>query len=149
MNSTLKKERFPLPWHGWIFGIILFLFGSFSAYDYVMSITQGETFYRASGMTETQVAYYMNFPSWATVAWTISVFGMFLASAALLLRFRIAFILFAISLAGSLLYIIYVFGLSKGRDAMGVIWPAPLVIAAITAAMIFYCVRLSRSKILV
>jgi len=145
----VKKERLSLPWHGWVFGIILLLFGLFSAYDYVMSITQGEAFYRASGMTEGQIAYYTNFPIWATAAWTMSVWGIFLAAAALLLRFRIASILFAISLTGSLLYIVYVFGLSNGRDAMGVIWPAPLVIAAITGAMIYYCRRLSTSKILI
>lgn len=103
-----------------------------------MSIVQGADYFVASGMTPSQVEYFLNFPVWATVAWTVSVWGMLLATIAFLLRARITFILFTVSLTGTLLYILYVFVLSEGREAMGVIWPAPLFIAGITAAMIFY-----------
>ena len=111
-----------------------------------MSITQGKAFYLASGMTEAQVEYFMNFPIWATVAWTASVWGMFLAAIFLLLRRKTSLIFFSVSLAGTLLYILYVFGLSNGREAMGAIWPAPIVIAAITAGMIYYCRRMFSSE---
>ncbi len=142
-----KEKRKPLKWHGWIIGIILLLYSSFSVYDYVKSIFLRETYILESGMTEFQIEYFTNFPIWVTIAWTVSVWGLFLATIALLLRIRIAFILFLISLIGTLVYVLYAFGLSEGREAMGVIWPAPIIITVIIAAMAFYCKKFFDIKI--
>ena len=138
----MKNRRKILPWHGWILGLILLLYGSFSAYDYIMSIIEGENYYRSSGMTEAQVEYFMNLPVWAIIAWTLSVWGILLAAVSLLFRYKISILFFSLSLIGTLLYILYVFGLSDGQEAMGAIWPAPIIIAAISAAMIYYSKRL-------
>ncbi len=143
--SIAKHEK--LKWHGWIIGIVLFIYSGFSVYDYIMSVLHKEIYFINSGMTEFQIAYFTSFPSWVTTAWTASVWGLFFATIALLLRIRIAFLLFLISLMGTLAYIFYTFGLSEGREAMGVIWFAPLLIACITIAMVFYCKRFLDLKI--
>lgn len=138
----MKLNHKRLPWHGWIIGLILLFYSTFSAYDYVMSIAEGETYYRSSGMTEAQVEYFMNLPVWVIIAWTVSVWGMFLATVTLLFRNKISHIFFSVSVVGTLFYILYVFGLSNGQEAMGAIWPAPIIIAVISAAMIYYSKRL-------
>lgn len=151
MNSALKNGtsvKLSLPWHGWIFGGILLLYSLAAAYDHIMSLTQGESYYRASGMSEEQVVYFSSVPMWAVIGWTLSVWGGLFASAALLIRHRSATALFSVSLLGSLIYILYVLVLSAGREAMGVLWLMPLVLAAITAAMIFYSNRLAKSGVL-
>lgn len=148
MNSLFSKAiHKPLKWHGWIIGFILFVYSSLSVYDYLKSIFLKEVYFLDSGMTEFQIEYFANFPIWVTIAWTVSVWGLFLATIALLLRIRIAFILFLVSLIGTLVYVLYAFGLSEGREAMGVIWPAPIIITVIIAAMVFYCKRFFDIKI--
>lgn len=145
MNSTLGKRisgKSGFPWHGWVFGGIFLLYSVAAAYDYIMSVGVGESYYRASGMTESQVVYFSSVPDWAVVGWTLSVWGGLFGSLALLFRHRIASTLFAVSLLGSLGYILYVLGLSAGREAMGVLWLMPIILAAFTVALIFYCRQL-------
>ncbi|HDZ13914.1 hypothetical protein LCGC14_1133800 [marine sediment metagenome] len=146
-NIFLRVEHKRLKWHGWVIGFILFVYSSFSLYDYVMSILLKEAYFVDSGMTEFQIEYFTNFPIWVTIAWTVSVWGLFLATIAFLLRIRIAFILFLISLIGTLLYVIYTFGLSEGLEAMGVIWPAPILITIVIAAMALYCKKFFNIKV--
>ena len=138
MESPSKMSP-SLPWHAWISGIIFLLFGLASTFDYVMSITQGESYYRASGMTEQQIAYFSAVPFWAVLAWTASVWASLLGAGTMLLRRRIAMPLFLISVAGSFFYILYSFALSTGREAMGMMWPMPLLVTALTIGMVFYC----------
>lgn len=139
-NEVVKKPA--LPWHGWLLGGIFLLFGLASAFDYVMSFVQGEAYYRASGMTDFQVAYFSSVPEWAIIGWTLSVWGSLFAGLALLLRNRFASALFATSLFGGLLYMLYTLVLSAGKDAMGVLWVMPIIIALFTGFMIFYSQRL-------
>lgn len=148
-NFNLKRAiNAPMPWHAWISGGILFLFGIASSFDYIMSITQGEMYFRSSGMTNEQIAYYSRFPIWATIGWTVSVWGNLFASSAMLFRYRQSIYLFIICLIGSLIFIIYSYFFSAGLEAMGVLWPMPIIMASITVGMITYCRYLIRSKIL-
>jgi hypothetical protein len=48
--------------------------------------------------------YYNNYPAWATASFAIGVFGGLLGSIALLLRKKIAFLLFTLSLIGQQIY---------------------------------------------
>ncbi len=137
-----KSKKSGLPWHAWLLGGILLLYGVAAAYDYAMSIYQGEIYYRASGMTDAQIAYFLAVPIWAVVGWTLSVWGSLFGAVALFLRHRLAVGFFAVSVIGGLIYILYVLVLSAGREAMGDLWLMPLVLAAITTAMTFYCYRL-------
>jgi hypothetical protein len=143
-----KPKNLALPWHAWIFGGIFLLYSLAAAYDYLMSLSQGEIYYRASGMTESQISYFLSVPVWAVIGWTLSVWGGLFGSVTLFFHHRSAVGLFVASLAGGLIYILHVLVLSAGREAMGVLWLMPIVLAAITAAMIFYCRRLKNAGIL-
>ena len=151
IKKNIKKNavhNISLPWHGWLLGGIMCLYSLAAAYDYIMSFAGAENYYRASGMTEAQIKYFLKVPVWAIIGWTLSVwFGLF-AVVALLFRSRFAAILFSISVTGSLIYILYVLVLSNGRAAMGDIWFMPMVLTAITVALIFYCLRLKKTGVL-
>jgi hypothetical protein len=145
MNSVVGARiatKSTFPWHGWLLGGIFLLYSSAAAYDYIMSLTLGESYYRACGMNDAQINYFLNLPDWAVVGWALSVWGGLFGSLALLFRQRIASTLFAFSLLGSLGYILYTLGLSAGREAMGGVWFMPIVLAGLTAVLIFYCRRL-------
>ena len=151
MNSASKdgsSTKLSLPWHGWLVGGIFLLYSLAAAFDHVMSLSKGETFYRASGMSEAQVVYFSSVPVWAIIGWTLSVWCGLFASLALLFRHRSAGALFFVSLLGGLIYMLHVLILSAGREAMGVLWVMPIVIAVITTAIIFYCQRLTKLRIL-
>lgn len=144
MNNQIETRilgKSTLPWHGWVLSGLFLLYSIAATYDYIMSISVGQSYYRASGMTEAQINYFSNVPDWAVVGWTLSVFGGLLGSLALLFRVRAASTLFAFSLLGSLGYILYTLVLSAGREAMGGLWFMPFVVAALTCMLIFYCRR--------
>lgn len=145
MNGTLETRiagKSNLPWHGWVLGGIFLLYSIAATYDYIMSLAVGVSYYRASGMSDAQINYFSSIPDWAVVGWTLSVWGGLLGSFALLFRHRTASTLFAVSLLGSMGYILYTLGLSAGREAMGALWLMPIILAAITTALIFYSRRL-------
>ncbi len=141
-NKSIQKSR--LPWHGWVVGGIFLLYSIAAAVDYVMSLYLGESYYRASGMTDAQVIYFLSVPYWAIGGWTLSVWGGLFGSLALLFIGRFASALFASSLLGGVIYILHVLVLSNGSQAMGVLWLMPIVIAVITCGLIFYSKHLRR-----
>ncbi|HET6395629.1 MAG TPA: hypothetical protein VFF91_02200 [Pseudoxanthomonas sp.] len=146
--AALQAPGLQFPWHAWVLGALFALFGLASGFDHVMSLAQGASYYHASGMTEQQVAHFTAVPFWAVLAWSASVWAGLMGAVALLVRRRAAWVLFAVSVAGSLGYIAYSFLLSAGREAMGVLWPMPFVVTALTAGMAFYCWRLGRKGVL-
>lgn len=137
-----------MPMHIWIIAGLLFLYGLAASFDLFMSLLQGEDFYRSSGMSEAQIAYFTNQPAWAVVGWIISVLGSALGALALLMRKHWALHLFFASVIGSVVYMVYTHLLTDGRLAMGVLWPMPIILTAIMIAMAFYCKRLIRLGIL-
>lgn len=147
--NTRSKQHQNLPWHTWVLGIVFLLFGLASGFDHVMSISQGESYYRASGMSDQQVAHFSAVPFWAMLAWTASVWASLLGAGAMLLRRRFALLLFTVSIAGSLVYILYSFVFSAGREAMGMIWPMPFIVTALTVGMVFYCRWLIKKDVLI
>lgn len=138
-------RRPPLAWHGWALVGLFLAYGLGACWDHAMSLLRGADYYRASGMDAAQVAYFSSLPTWAVAGWTLSVWGCLLGAVALLLGQRHAALLFAASLLGSLLYILQVLVLSDGREAMGVLWPAPVVLAVLIAGMALYARRLARA----
>lgn len=135
-----------MPWHGWLLGGLLLLYGLAAAFDHGVSLAQGEAYYRASGMSEPQVAYFSAQPAWAIAGWTLSVWAGLAGAVALLLRRPVAAPLFALAAAGSLAYIVYLLVLTDGRAAMGVLWAMPLVLAALMILMVPYSVLLARGR---
>ncbi|MDH5832912.1 hypothetical protein [Luteimonas kalidii] len=142
------RSAAQMPWQAWLAGGMFLLYGIAAAFDHGMSLAVGEAYYRSAGMTDGQVAYFSAVPAWAIVGWTLSVWGGLAAAAALLLKRRQAWILFVVSLVGGLLYVLHVLVLTPGREAMGVLWAMPLVLAGLTLAMAVYSRRLARRGVL-
>lgn len=133
----------PMPLVAWILGGVLFLYGLAALFDLFMSFAQGENYYRASGMSDVQIAYFVNQPTWAIIAWVFSVWGSVFGAASLLMRKPWAHYLFLISVLASTVYMYYTHILTDGRTAMGVLWPMPIVLTLIMIAMALYCRRLA------
>ncbi|HYI13266.1 MAG TPA: hypothetical protein VEK57_29740 [Thermoanaerobaculia bacterium] len=115
MTNTSSRA----PWHLWLIGVIAVLFNSIGIFDFVMAMTQGAKYMARAGMTPEQIAHYQGMPGWMTAVWAIGVWGAFLASILLLLRRKLAFPIFVLSLAAFLLSLVYTYILTDGGAIMG------------------------------
>jgi hypothetical protein len=106
-------------WHLWLVGIVAVLFNFIGVFDFVMTMAQGAKYQADAGMTPDQIAHYQAMPGWMTVVWAIGVFSAFLASILLLMRRRLAFPVFVLSLAAFLLSLLYTYVLTDGGAVMG------------------------------
>ncbi len=88
-------------------------------YDFVMNIARGASYMESAGMTVAQIAHYQGMPIWMTIVWGIGVWGAFLASILLLLRKKLAFAVFVLSLAAFLVNLLYMYVLTDGGTVMG------------------------------
>lgn len=104
---TETKTTSNTPWHLWVVGGVSLLWNAFGGYDFVMTVTQGETYWRASGMTQPMIDYYLAMPNWMFGPWVLGVWGAVVGSVSLLARSRFAVAALGVSLfgaVGSLLY---------------------------------------------
>ncbi len=117
--STMTDMTGRTPWHLWLVGVIAVLFNAIGAFDYVMSMAQGGSYMASAGMTPAQIAHYQEMPIWMIAVWTIGVWGAMLGSVLILLRNKLAFLVFAVSLAAFLVSLIYTYVLTDGGEIMG------------------------------
>lgn len=147
MTDTMKAAT---PWHLWAVGVISLLWNAFGGYDFVMSVTQGETYWRASGMNDAMVAYYNAMPTWMYVPWVLGVWGAVAGSVLLLMRNKLAVPAFALSLLGAVGSLVY--GLANPMpplpEAMAAMAYMPWVIAAIAAVLAAYAWSVSKKGVL-
>ncbi|HET8775851.1 MAG TPA: hypothetical protein VFP80_18785 [Thermoanaerobaculia bacterium] len=115
MTNTTSRA----PWHLWLVGGIAVLFNAIGVFDFVMAMAQGAEYMASAGMTPQQIAHYENMPAWMTAVWAIGVWGAFLASILLLLRRKLAFPIFVLSLAAFLVSLLYTYVLTDGGAIMG------------------------------
>ena len=112
MNATTARPT--TPWHLWLVGLIALIFTLFGAYDYYMTQI-GDREYLAAAMApmgvdaETALAYYSSFPLWMEAVWAIGVWSGVAGAVLLLLRSRLAFPAFVISLAAFVISNLYGF----------------------------------------
>lgn len=132
------------PWHFWAVAVVLVLWNAVATFDYLSSVVQGDAYYKSSGMTPAQVAYFSTLPMWVTVAWTVSVWGAVAGGVAFLLRRRLAGVLLGAAAAATAGYVLHTYVLSEGRAAMGVMWPMPAIIAVVLACLAGYVAFLTR-----
>jgi hypothetical protein len=132
----MTDMRIGTPWHLWLVGVIAVLFNAIGAFDYVMSMAQGSTYMARAGMTPAQIAHYQEMPVWMTAVWTVGVWGAVLGSVLILLRNKLAFQVFAVSLAAFLVSLLYTYVLTDGGEVMG----GQMAIASvvITALLLFF-----------
>jgi hypothetical protein len=105
MVETGTTER--TPWHVWVVGGVSLLWNAFGGYDFIMTTTQGEQYWRASGMTQPMIDYYHAMPTWMFGPWILGVWGAVLGSILLLTRRRTAVQAFSVSLFGALCSLLY------------------------------------------
>jgi hypothetical protein len=107
------------PWHLWAVGIFATLFNAIGVFDFTMAMAQGAKYLESAGMTAPQVAHYLGMPGWATAIWAIGVFAAFIASILLLMRRRLAYPVFVVSLAAFAVHLFYEYVLTDGGALMG------------------------------
>lgn len=138
------------PWHLWLVGVLSLLWNGFGAYDFIMTNTQGEAYMRASGMTQPMIDYFLAMPDWMYAPWIAGVWGAVAGSVLLLLRMKWAVHVFAISLVGAVVSLVFGLmnpmpGLPPEMAAMKVM---PWIIAIIAAALLFYARAMSKKGVL-
>jgi hypothetical protein len=134
--STMTDMTIKTPWHLWLVGVIAVLFNAIGAFDYVMSMAQGASYMASAGMTPAQIAHYQEMPIWMIAVWTIGVWGAMLGSVLILLRNKLAFLVFAVSLAAFLVSLIYTYVLTDGGEIMG--GQMAITSVVITALLLFF-----------
>lgn len=136
------------PWHLWLVGILGFLWNSMGALDFVMTQTKNEAY--MSNFTAEQLAFFYGFPSWVILAWAIAVWGSLIGTIFLLLRNRLAVILFSISLIAMLVTTIHNYGLSNGLQVIGDTFSLAFtgIIFVIAVFLYFYSSSMKRKGIL-
>lgn len=118
MADDVQTETVKVPVWFWIVGGIATIWNFFGVFDYLLARLATD-FYMAQ-MTTEQAAYYEAFPIWFSAIWALAVWGAFIASILLLLRNKLAFPLFAGSLAGFVINSIYSFGVVDGLAISGI-----------------------------
>ena len=144
----LADRKFRVPWHIWPIGGILLLYGLLAGYDSAMTLTQGEAYMRASGMTDSQVAFFTGFPVWVQMAGFVSTWGGLIGATLLLLRRQTAVVTFFVAAFATLATCAYLYSSAGGIAAMGVLWPMPAIIALAFVAAAFYSAWLARRGVL-
>jgi hypothetical protein len=130
MNETVSTETNKTPWHIWVVGILTLLWNGSGTYTFLMAQSG-----RLSGLSAEEEAYYAAQPLWFAVSTDIALLTAVAAGIALLLRSRMAFQLFAVSLIFIVLNNLYelVSGASRMLVNQGaiVLTTVVLVIAAL------------------
>jgi hypothetical protein len=116
----------------WIIAVIAFIWNIMGVMAYL-----GQAFMTDEVKTllpEVEREMYENRPAWATAAFAFAVFGGFLGALALLLRKKVAKLLFLVSLIGILIQMIYNFIIVNSLEVYGpggMIMPAMIIIIGI------------------
>ena len=147
MTDTMKAAT---PWHLWAVGGISLLWNAFGGYDFVMSVTQGETYWRASGMTDAMIAYFNAMPTWMYVPWVLGVWGAVAGSVLLLLRNKLAVPAFVLSFLGAAGNLAYGFAnpMPPLPEAMAMMSYMPWVIVGIAALLVLYAWMMGKKGVL-
>lgn len=139
------------PWHLWVVGAASLLWNGYGAYDFVMSNTQGEAYWRASGTTQTMIDYFNAMPGWMYAPWIVGVWGAVIGSILLLLRMRLAVPVFALSLLGAIVSLLYGTVIDKAPPpppALAMMAYMPWVIVVIAALLAWYAWAMSKKGVL-
>lgn len=147
-STTRASTRTRTPIHLWVVGGVSLLWNAFGAFDYLMTKFQVDAYMQ--NYTPEQLAYFYNFPAWATAFWAIGVWCAVGGSAALLLRSRFAVYLFALSLVGLAGTTVYTNVVTDGgavMDGIGYVIFS-IIIWLVTIALLVYASAMSRRGVL-
>jgi hypothetical protein len=112
MHETILSPSLvrPRPWHLWVVGIVSLLWNASGAYTIIMAQAG-----RVPGLGAEEAAYYAAQPLWFVVATDIALIAAIAGAFALLLRNRLAVMLFAVSLAAIVVTNVYDLGTGASR----------------------------------
>lgn len=124
------------PWHLWVVGLVAFLWNSYGAADFLMTMVNRDAWFELMKVTPEQAAMMTAMPAWTYAAWFAGTWGAFLGAIALLFRSRWAVPLFAVSLIGLIVSLVYTYGLSDAGASTG--QQGVVMYAIITAGALFF-----------
>src|SRR3954469_12733879 len=127
MTATTDAPRAGAPWHFWVLGVLGFLWSCMGGYDYTMSHLQGDAYYRASHMTEAQIAVMNAYPVWMHAVWAFGVWGSVAGAILLLLRMRWAFHAYLLSTLGAVGALAYSVAVAHATGAMELAFPVIII----------------------
>lgn len=133
MSNEANK---PNKWF-WIIGVIALIWNGMGANAYLMQAFM--TAEELAALPEAERALYTDYPTWATTAFAIAVWGGVLASILLLLRKSLAYIVFIISLIGIVVQMIHSLFIGKSMEVYGpgaVIMP--IMVMLIGFGLVYY-----------
>ncbi|MFN3537473.1 MAG: hypothetical protein ACK4Y4_08515 [Brevundimonas sp.] len=146
MNASPATKT---PWHLWVLGIVTLIWNGFGGYHYVMTQLQGETYMRAMGSTDAQIAHYTNMPAWMMGVWALGVWPALIGSILLLVRMKWAFHAFAISLLALIISAIYSFTMTDAAQTMGsAAVGMSVVVTGIAALLVWYAWAMTKRGVL-
>ncbi len=128
------------PMSFWVIGGALLFWNLIGLLFYYMQVTMPPEVI-AENFSEAQQAFLTNTPSWATSAYAIAVTTGVLASALLLLRRSVAFMLYVVSFAGVLVQDFEAFILSDGLAVWG---SSALILPSVVAIVCVFAIIYSR-----
>ena len=146
MTATTEAPRAAAPWHFWVLGVLGFLWACMGGYDYTMSHLQGDAYYRASHMTEAQIAVMNAYPVWMHAVWAFGVWGSVAGTILLLLRMRWAFHAYAISTLGAVGALAYAVIVAHAKGAMEIGFP--VLIIAVCLFFVWYSSAMTKRGVL-
>ncbi len=127
-----NNQKTKIPTSFWIVAGLALVWNLLGVAAYISDLMISEDM--LAQMTEAERAMRNSMPAWAKAAYALAVFGGALGGLALLLRRKIAFLLFALSLAGVLVQMFNAFILQHGIDVFGpggMIMPAMIIVIGI------------------
>jgi hypothetical protein len=150
MNDTRVSQTGLAPWHLWLVGLLMLIWNAASCYSYVMTLTQDERYFRATGITPEIAAYFAALPAWYVATWTIGVWGGLVAAVGLLIRRSWAVWWFAASQLAMAINSVVTLLNSKAQDVLGMVGSISAIATIILAAfLVLYAMAMKRRGILV
>ena len=141
-----SKSPSDAPWHLWLVGGILLLYALLAAYDSAMTLSQGEAYMRASGMTGSQLNYFTGLPLWVQIASFLSTWLGLLGAILLLARRKAATVAFLIAAFATFATCAYHYTSEGDIEAMGAMWPMPAIIAVAFLGASYYAYHQRRHR---
>lgn len=133
------------PWHFWVVGVILLLWGAMGSFDYAATVARFEPY--LSKFPEEALAYYYDAPWWMYVLWGVSSIGSLLTAIFYLARNKMAVPLFALSWLAGLGAVIRTM-INPPPNAGGGETMFMLIIMAVTLLLLVYLIWLKKRGIL-
>jgi len=140
MNAPVNK---PATWF-WIVSVISLIWNLMGVMAFVMQVTMSDEALQA--MSDGERSLYTSVPSWTVLCFAVAVFGDTLASILLLLRKKLATMVFIVSFVFTLtqmIYTIFISNLVAVRGVGATVFPMVILVAGI---LLIWFSRMSTAK---